>query len=368
MERATVEVYERMADAYTRTRPPVHRERAQALAGAALAGLPVADLGCGPGGYGPDLAVAGHPVVGLDAAAAMVSLARGPERVVRADLLALPLRRRSVGGAWARHAYLHLAPELLPLALAHLHHALAVGAPLTMSMVPGGAVVSADDLPGRAFYGWDPHHLGRVVAGAGFEEVTVEEVPVGEAARSGRAGAGGATLWVSARRGRTLPDVVGPGMRLLVCGLNPSEVAADAGYGYASPSNRFWPAAVAAGLVGRPRDPWWALAVDRVGMTDLVKRATPRAGVLRAGEYRAGAERVARLAAWLRPAAVCVVGLAGWRAAVDRRAVPGWQPGGLGSVPAYVMPSTSGLNAHATVADLVHHLRAALAGPGSGRR
>ena len=31
--------------------------------------------------------------------------------------------------------------------------------------------------------------------------------------------------------------------------LNPSEHAADAGVGYVTPGNRFWPAALAAGLV-----------------------------------------------------------------------------------------------------------------------
>jgi hypothetical protein len=64
---------------------------------------------------------------------------------------------------------------------------------------------------------------------------------------------------------------------------------------------------------------------------------------------------------------VCFVGLAGWRAAVDPRAAPGVQPAGFGGVPAYVMPSTSGLNAHVRLDDLVTHLRAAarLARPAS---
>jgi TDG/mug DNA glycosylase family protein len=149
-------------------------------------------------------------------------------------------------------------------------------------------------------------------------------------------------------------------MRLLVCGLNPSLVSADAGYGYAGATNRFWGAALAAGVFSRARDPWRALAVDRVGMTDLVKRATTGAGQLGADEYRAGAARVAWLAGWLRPAAVCFVGLDGWRAAVDRRAVAGWQPASFGGVPAYVMPSSSGRNARTTPGQLADHLRAAL--------
>lgn len=160
---------------------------------------------------------------------------------------------------------------------------------------------------------------------------------------------------------RTLPDWVGPAMRLLVCGLNPSLVAADAGVGYAGRSNRFWPAAVAAGLVTVPRDPEAALA-GGVGFTDLVKRATRSAAELTPQEYRDGLARVHRLVEWLRPGAVVFVGLAGWRAAVDRAARPGWQVevlGQGGGVPVYLMPSTSGRNARVPLAALTDHFRAA---------
>jgi TDG/mug DNA glycosylase family protein len=162
-------------------------------------------------------------------------------------------------------------------------------------------------------------------------------------------------------RARELPDMVGPGMRLLLVGLNPSIYAADAGIGFARPGNRFWPAALAAGIVSRDRDPRHALLEHGVGMTDLVKRATVAAAALRAGEYRAGVARVERLVTWLRPGAVCVLGLGGWRAAVDRHAVAGPQPAPFGGRPAYLMPNPSGLNARATVDNLAEHLAAAAA-------
>jgi double-stranded uracil-DNA glycosylase len=92
-----------------------------------------------------------------------------------------------------------------------------------------------------------------------------------------------------------------------------------------------------------------------------VKRATPNADSLTPAEYQAGAERVARLVEWLQPGVVLFVGLAGWRAAVDRRAQPGPQPLPFGGVPAYVMPSTSGRNARTTPAELIAHFQAALA-------
>src|SRR5262249_22099986 len=94
-------------------------------------------------------------------------------------------------------------------------------------------------------------------------------------------------------------------------------------------------------------------------MTDLAKRATVSASELTRDEYRAGAARVERLVRWLRPGAVCFVGLTGWRAAVDRKATAGAQPDDFGGVPAYVMPNTRGLNTHAAPGDPAAHLRAA---------
>jgi len=220
--------------------------------------------------------------------------------------------------------------EDLPLALATVHAALPVGARWSAS-----------------FSGWDPTALHAVIEGGGF-------------AIAGSV-ATGVTRWrVDAVRVRTLPDYVAPGLRLFVVGLNPSLYSADVGVGFARPGNRFWPAALAAGVVTRDRDPWHTVRVDRVGMTDLVKRASVGAAELTAAEYRAGLARVTRLAEWLRPGAVCFLGLAGWRAAADKKAVAGVQTATLGGVPVYVMPNPSGLNAHDTVATLAAHLRAAV--------
>lgn len=349
MDRATVDVYERRAREWATKRSSPYRERAARLAGRCLPGLPVADLGCGPGNYVPDLAGAG-PVVAIDAAAAMLDLARpSGAHLVRADIERPPLRDRAMGGAWASNSYLHVPRARLPLALARLHWALAVGAPLTISGIAGQGEggMPNDDFPGRFYTFWPPAQLGDLLTGAGFEVdgVTIE----------------GERVWAEARRARTLPDTVAAGLRVLVCGLNPSVVAADAGYGFAGPTNRFWKAAVASGLVTRPRDPLGCVLYDRVGMTDLVKRATPNAAVLSRAEYEAGARRVRRLVGWLTPGLVLVVGLAGWRAAVDPRAGAGLQPEPFAGVPAYVMPSTSGLNAHSSAAELARHMVDALA-------
>lgn len=216
--------------------------------------------------------------------------------------------------------------KALPIALAKLHRSLHVGAPLTVSAPwPHGPVTPTD-----------------LLIGAGF-------------AVNGHTDR--ATFGVS--RERSLPDTVGAGLRLLVSGLNPSAHAADAGLGYVTPGNRFWPAALAAGLVSVDRDPWHALRHHRLGMTDVVKRATPRADALTNQEYCDGIARLERLCAWLQPGVMVFVGLAGWRAAVDRGAVAGLQAQALGGRPVYVLPSTSGLNAGTPFSTIVDHLRSA---------
>ena len=342
MERDTIDIYDAEAATYRANRSSRFADRAAALSAAANG--PVLDAGCGPGTYLPAL---GPPAVGLDASASMLDLAATHGRpLIRADVTRLPLRPGALGGAWARNSYLHVIHARLPLALAELHRALGVGAPVSCSLItgPDDEVVSDDDLPGRRFWRWSDAALVDVFTGAGFEGVSLS----GERPR-----------FVDAVRARTLPDFVGPDMRVLVVGLNPSVHAADAGVGYVTPSNRYWKAAREAGLVTVDRDPWHSLRAHGIGMTDLVKRATRRADELSADEYRAGLARVERLCARLQPGVVCVVGLAGWRAAVDRKAVVGLQERELGGRPVYVMPSTSGLNAGSHFEDLVAHLRAA---------
>jgi TDG/mug DNA glycosylase family protein len=355
MDRATVDVYERGAETYLR-RPLQVPAAAGAFAGTVGPGALRLDLGCGPGRLTGAL---GSPVVAVDAAFEMVRRVTATRLRVQADLEALPFRRSALAGTWASKCLQHVPPERLPLALADLHRAMAVGGRLDLVVFEGEGTWRSDgddDLPGRMFWGWPVDRLVDVVVGAGFVEVAVEHrdrAPVRE-------------LHVTATRGHTLADAVGPGMRLLTCGLNPSLVAADAGVPYARPGNRFWPAVQAAGLATVDRDQRRLLLDGGVGTTDLVKRASVAADELRPDELAAGLARVERLCAWLAPRVLYLVGLAGWRAVVDRRAEPGLQPTGLGGVPVYLAPSTSGRNAATRLETHVHHLERALAVAGRG--
>jgi double-stranded uracil-DNA glycosylase len=359
MDRGTIDIYERRAAEYEANRSPKSAALADALAARTHATGPRLDVGCGTGWYGPNL---GTPYIALDAARAMLDIVPkyAPFALrVQADLGALPFRTNSAASAWANRSYIHLPKDQLPLALHDLHRVLMVDAPVELIVFEGEGEVRHldDDLTieqhggtiRRLFARWQEAELLAVMTGAGFTTLETE--------RFERA------LVVRGVRARTLADTVTSSLRGLLVGLNPSLHAADAGYGFAGPGNRFWPALARAdpSTNDAAHDPVALAHRHGIGMTDLVKRATPRADEVTRAEYVDGLDRLDRLCRWLQPAAVCLVGLSGWRAAADRKATAGWQSRFLGGRPAYLMPNPSGLNAHDTVDTLADHLRHALA-------
>ena len=54
---------------------------------------------------------------------------------------------------------------------------------------------------------------------------------------------------LEAARGRTIRDVIAPGLDVLFCGINPGLYSAATGFHFARPGNRFWPALAAAGFL-----------------------------------------------------------------------------------------------------------------------
>jgi TDG/mug DNA glycosylase family protein len=173
---------------------------------------------------------------------------------------------------------------------------------------------------------------------------------------------------LDAFRGAEVPDLVGPGLRLLFVGINPGLWTAAVQTHFAHPANRFYPALLAAGIIERPIDPAAGMSdADRayfvargLGITNLVAHATARADELSPAELRAGGERlVARIADW-RPAVVAIAGITAYRAAFGARtAASGRQPEPLAGADLWVVPNPSGLNAHETVATLATADRAA---------
>ena len=154
---------------------------------------------------------------------------------------------------------------------------------------------------------------------------------------------------VAAAAGRTIPDVVGPGLRVLFSGINPSLYSAATGHHFARPGNRFWPALHRSGFTARQLRPseQAVLLAEGLGITNVVARATARADELSPDELVAGGRILTALVETYRPRRVAVLGVTAYRAAFGRpRATVGPQPEPLGGVPVWVLPNPSGLNAH----------------------
>jgi len=145
-----------------------------------------------------------------------------------------------------------------------------------------------------------------------------------------------------------VPDLVRPGLAVLLCGINPSLWSGAVGLHFASPSNRLWPTLHAAGWTPRRLAPWETDAVldAGLGITNLVARATARADELTDDELRTGLPRLAALVERVRPRWVAFLGLSSYRVATgERRAVVGPQDRRVGGAPVWLLPNPSGLNA-----------------------
>lgn len=160
---------------------------------------------------------------------------------------------------------------------------------------------------------------------------------------------------LEAAYGRAVPDLVGPGLRVLLVGINPSLWSGWSGYHFGRPSNRLWRTLFEAGLTPRllvPEDTEALLAAG-IGITNVVNRATARADELTDDELRAGVPRLAATVRRWRPARVAVLGVTAYRVAFARpKAVVGPQEESLEGAEVWVLPNPSGLNAHYQQADL----------------
>jgi TDG/mug DNA glycosylase family protein len=159
---------------------------------------------------------------------------------------------------------------------------------------------------------------------------------------------------LEAAHGRTLPDVIASGLRILFCGINPSLYSAAVGHHFARPGNRFWPALAGSGLTPRLYSPVedGRLLELGMGITNLVETATRSAAELGTAELRAGARRLRARVRRHRPAWLAVLGVGAYHVAFGPGA-PGPQPLCIGSTRVWLLPNTSGLNAAYQLGDLV---------------
>jgi TDG/mug DNA glycosylase family protein len=159
-----------------------------------------------------------------------------------------------------------------------------------------------------------------------------------------------------AARGTSVPDLVAPGLRVLICGINPSLASGATGFHFGLPRNRLWPVLHLAGFTPRRLHPSEtdALLAAGIGITNLVNRSTARADEISDDEIRAGVAPLTAVVERWRPAWVAFLGLHAYRTAFRRRtAAVGRQEQRIGPSGVWLLPNPSGLNAHYQLADLV---------------
>ena len=160
-----------------------------------------------------------------------------------------------------------------------------------------------------------------------------------------------------------LPDVLQPGLRLVICGSAAGTVSAQKGAYYAGPGNKFWHVLAETGLTSRLLQPsdFRLLPSFGIGLTDMAKTVSGADTAIRPSHDNPAGLR-ARIVA-CRPG---MLAFNGKRAAARFLGVPGAAlPYGPGPVvadfpPIFVLPSTSGAASGHWDSTHWHRLAAAL--------
>jgi double-stranded uracil-DNA glycosylase len=175
---------------------------------------------------------------------------------------------------------------------------------------------------------------------------------------------------IAAAYGKRVTDVIAPDLEVLYCGINPGLYSGATGHHFARPGNRFWPALHLSGGTDRLLEPFEEreLLDRRLGITNLVSRATARADELSDDELRRGAKRLQAKLRSYEPGWLAVLGLSAFRTGFDvRDAVVGPQDLVVGTTRIWVLPNPSGLNAHYQLPALATEFRKLLDEARAGR-
>jgi TDG/mug DNA glycosylase family protein len=149
--------------------------------------------------------------------------------------------------------------------------------------------------------------------------------------------------------GNTVPDVISPGLRVLFCGINPGLYTAAVGHHFARPGNRFWPALHQSGFTDQLLSPFDELQLLklRLGVTNVVARATATAAELTPTDFIKGGRLLRNKIRRFQPRFVAVLGVGAYRSAFAKpKAVIGEQDERIVDARVWVLPNPSGLNAN----------------------
>jgi double-stranded uracil-DNA glycosylase len=157
-----------------------------------------------------------------------------------------------------------------------------------------------------------------------------------------------------------VPDVLGPGLTVVFCGINPGRVSAAAAAHFANPRNDFWRLLHDAGFTPRLVDPQEQFEALRfgIGITNAALRTTKGSGDLRSADFAGSAERLERIARDYGPRVIAFVGKEAYRGAFGERPELGRQRRTLVDTGLFVLPSTSPANAAVPYAERLRWFRA----------
>ena len=161
---------------------------------------------------------------------------------------------------------------------------------------------------------------------------------------------------IAAAEGKRVPDLIGPGLKVMFCGINPGLYSGAVGHHFARPGNRFWPVLHLAGFTDRILSPFEEreLLKRAFGITNLVERATARASDLTRQELEEGSVALRKKIEKHGPRIASVLGMDAYRKAFGRKEEGiGEQSERIGKTRLWVLPNPSGLNAHYQIGDLV---------------
>ncbi len=169
-----------------------------------------------------------------------------------------------------------------------------------------------------------------------------------------------------------VPDVIAPGLDALFVGINPGFASARAGHHFANPANPFWRLLHESGFLDRRLAPAEerTLLEERLGITNLVARATAGVADLTRHDLDRGREVLARKIRRYRPRAVVFVGLTAYAAFERRtrgRVACGEQPERFAGARVFVVPNPSGRNAHFTPREMLAAFRGVARALGRGK-
>ena len=147
--------------------------------------------------------------------------------------------------------------------------------------------------------------------------------------------------------GHSLPDILGPGLSVIFCGINPGLLAAASGHHFAGRNNRFWRVLYLSGFIPHPMGPedGQTLLQYGYGLTTVVARPTRRADQLARKEIEAVAAAFEQKIAQASPRYIAFLGKQAISVLVGRRDLCwGLHPDCIGGARTWILPNPSGLN------------------------